>query len=504
MKTLAVALALALIAVTGWSLQSPPYRLDRVGQPADQAALAHRDSAYASATWVVSESENFMQLRFFERNEGSPCLRPSWDDLQELAKTKPTLSHLVPERPITPNPGDATWPHDWLPNPGTVSHTKYNNLFPVGILLNDRLCAGDPREAPANVAVIGLGSGVGLAVLAHHFPNISITVIDIDQAVIDLVDDHYPLLHWLSTQKTADGRPRLRFVALDARQYIQVHAESSDPRFDLIILDAYTSGSTIPPHLMTREFFAECAAALTDDGILLGNIIGSYGGGKTRKHLVLGGAIKAMIAAGLEHVHNFPILRMPGDFKATENRNNMVVASRVPLDLKTRAAAWQRLRDFVLYPELDRGNPAYISRVVALFRGNEDGTASVPAEVLDLRVPRLRARLGKNDRYNLGQRWLSNDPGIIKEVADAVVAAYTERKLPVPAGWRERSETLVYLEYDWIDHARSTWNEAIQCARQPNQHDGAILVSGPRPLIQGDVPLFTDARPNADIFNSGD
>src|SRR5690606_38779378 len=102
---------------------------------------------------------------------------------------------------------------------------------PIGILLNDRLCAGDPRQAPANVAVIGLGSGVGLAVLAHHFPNVSITVIDIDQAVIDLVDSHYPLLHWLSTQKTTDGRPRLRFVALDARQYIQVHAESSEPRF---------------------------------------------------------------------------------------------------------------------------------------------------------------------------------------------------------------------------------------------------------------------------------
>ena len=34
--------------------------------------------------------------------------------------------------------------------------------------------------------------------VAHHFPNASITVVDIDQVVIDMVREYYPMLDWLA------------------------------------------------------------------------------------------------------------------------------------------------------------------------------------------------------------------------------------------------------------------------------------------------------------------
>ena len=61
-------------------------------------------------------------------------------------------------------------------------------------------------------------------------------------------------------------------------------SSQGDEHFDLIILDAYTSGSTIPPHLMTRGIFADLARHLDPGGIVLSNIIGSYIGKTYRPH----------------------------------------------------------------------------------------------------------------------------------------------------------------------------------------------------------------------------
>ena len=93
---------------------------------------------------------------------------------------------------------------------GTLPNTRYVCLYPMGVLLNEPVmekAGGDIRKAAPNILVIGLGSGVGPAVFAHHFPEASITVVDIDKVVNEMVVDHYPFIDWLTTQKTSDGRP---------------------------------------------------------------------------------------------------------------------------------------------------------------------------------------------------------------------------------------------------------------------------------------------------------
>ena len=177
--------------------------------------------------------------------------------------------------------------------------------------------------------VIGLGSGVGISLLAHHFPEASIAVVDIDQVVIEMVLDHYPFIAWLSQQKTSDGRPRLKMgddEAIDARQYIR-HADlrnDDDRKYDMVIVDAFTDGSTIPPHLMTKEFYKEIKDAMHEDGVILSNVIGSYTGPKNK---VVGGSLLAQRKAGLENTY---IIHWCMAEISTQKRPEIILSSPAP------------------------------------------------------------------------------------------------------------------------------------------------------------------------------
>lgn len=510
MKALIASAVLACTIAIGVLFQSPPYRLNHLTQPCDQQALIHRDSAYSSSTWVASPGENFFQLRFFDRVEGGVCLRPSWTELRALAAQDPRLAHLAgtPEATL---PGEKTWRFDWLPDPGTLPNTKYVNLFPAGVLLNQPLMAaaelaanGAPdawRQAKPNILVVGLGSGVGIAVLTHHFPEASITVVDIDRVVIELVHDHYPLLRWLETQKTSDGRARLQLITRDARQFIRSHPANAAAAYDLIILDAYTSGSTIPPHLMTREFYGECAAALRQGGLVLSNIIASYDPPEHgNKHLVLGGAIRSQLAAGLTHVHNLPIPLSPTSFVGSETRNNVVLASAVPIGPRSAAKAWERLKAFVPFPELKRGEPAYTTQIIALTDGTRFSSATVPFELVKDGAASWFKQLKSADRA-FAERRSTNDPAVIDAAVKQVQEACTKHDRAIPLGWAEstNAKALFWQRTDWVEHSREVWAAAIDLGKDAVSHDGQALLEN----RITNAPLFTDARPNADIYNGG-
>lgn len=532
MKLIIAASVVVIAAVCGFFLQDQPYRLRAVMQPSDQAALDHRDSPYSNITWVASQSENFLQLRFFDRVEGGICLRPSWDDLISMAATQPTLSHLVPAAgsPKPQLPAGRMWPLPWIPNPGALSNSAYIRLFPLSVLLNQRLMAaagGDVRATKPRILVVGLGSGVGIATLAYHFPLAAITVVDIDQVVVDMVRDHYPLLHWLAEQKLADGTPRLRFVVRDARQFIRYDgardAAAGKP-YDVIVLDAYTSGSTIPPHLMTREFYAQCAAALDQDGMVMANVIGCYEkdpSSSSSKYLVLGGAIRTFRAAGLSQVWNFPVMTFedPGHFDPTRQRNNIVLASRKALDPKGNAAGWQRLKEFVPYPELHGGLYLSTSYVLLDTLSRRYLSATVPAELIDGVDPSVSGHMEQKHSSPDGTQYPmyseTSERSEIDKAARVVADLVAKGKLAeMPKGWDEpgAANTLRRNLTDWTLAAQETFRVSVSIARDL-AHGGDALVGelpeGPerdsvaRPnWTIVDAPLFTDQKPNADIFNN--
>jgi len=515
-RLLAMLVAVCAIAA-GIALQDEPYRIKSAGNPSDQAALAHRESPYTSMTWVASEAENYLQLRFFDKVEGGVCLEPTWGELIALAGTDPRLAHLVPVEPRpAPAPGESSWPHPWLPEPGTLPNSAYVRLFPLCLLLNDALMdtVPEPRLARANVLVVGLGSGVGIGVLAHHFPNLAVTVVDIDQKVEDSVMAHHPLLRWLTTQTLADGTPRLTMVAQDARQFVKF-LPSQQRRFDAVILDAYTAGSTIPSHLMTREFFAECKAAMTSDGILMANIIGSYLG---PKRLSLGGAMRSFRAAGLTNLVSFPNIYPtdPAAWDQSRERNNQVLCSARPITPKGSPKAWERIRGFTVFPELQPGK--YVSRTLKYTWSDEEKTAHgsqvVPQGELSEVMSAINSKLKPWSQTvvpNLSVKVrFSDDAEVVKTARLGVLAWAKAGNLPVPGGWQHQGTrpTVEAWETDWLLAARETWRLCVNAGRTQDADTLVGPVDGPartpqaaRAALIPDAPLFTDQRPNADILN---
>jgi hypothetical protein len=527
-------LAMVLAIACGWAFADSHYRLSSPMRTSDQLPLAHRDSAYTSSTWVVSDTDNYLQLRFFDRVEGGIWLRPSWG---EVAATKGAdgaarLPHLVPATPVLPEgPVDPLWPAGKArPDPGPVNNSPYISLFPFGVLMNKRVMAAandDPAAASPRILIVGLGSGIGIANLAYHFPQASITVVDIDGVVRDLVMDHYPLLRWLTTQTNAKGEPRLSIVVEDARRYIRYEGArrtAAGTGWDLIILDAYTAGSTIPPHLMTREFFASCREAGSEGGIVFANVIGSYGKEQDGRmvgemHRTVGGAIRTFRAAGLVELWNFPIIHSSqhraGAFAEVCDvaRNNIVICSTEPVDPVGNKAGWERIARFVPFADLpvDR----WVSSVYVVYSKDGPNPSTVPAAAIDAALPQVEAALKADslpaDTVHHQRRRSVSDHALAELVRAEGQRWAASRKLPL-IGWDVPAEMVIRLDTDAVMMPREVVRVARLTARDATVHSGEAL-TGPADPPGGvrapqeptwairDAPLFTDDMPNADIWN---
>ena len=506
--------AFGACAALGIAFQDAHVRLDQVGYPSDQRLLAHRDSTYTSMSYVASEAGNYLQLRFFDRVEGGVCLRPTWQEMIDAGFT-----HLKPAGALpAPAPADRGWPADVpLPSPGALNNSAYISLFPVGVLANERVmtaAGGDLAQAKPEILIVGLGSGVGIANLAANVPQARITVVDIDAEVIAMVRAHYPLLQWL------ESTGRLTLVARDARQFIRYSARQDPEKgaggFDLILLDAYTAGSTIPPHLMTREFFGHCAAALREGGLLMANVIGGYGERKDGKatgdmYRTLGGAIRSMRACGLAQLRNIPVIHgSAGDFSGQlgSSRNNIVIAARHPLSPEQAPAIWQRLAAYQPFRGLPEGT--WRSSTYALIANNKYSSVKVPAAAIDAIDGSFRARFTAQpsaaDRPMHETTWSSDDSQVIAAAQKAAAQLPGGR----PTGWDAKADRIVRHDTDWTRFPREVWRVSIQAGRD-QIHDGEMLTGpvdppgGERPYVRDtvivDPPLYTDQRPNADIWN---
>lgn len=104
-----------------------------------------------------------------------------------------------------------------------------------------------------NFLFVGLGAGTSARIVAHFFPKISLTGVEID-----------PLLLTLGQRFFALDEIPVETVVADARVFL----EQSGRRYDFIMVDVYKADGTIPFHLATREFFETVKSRLTPHGIL--------------------------------------------------------------------------------------------------------------------------------------------------------------------------------------------------------------------------------------------
>lgn len=100
--------------------------------------------------------------------------------------------------------------------------------------------------------------GAGGFTLSHREPLNHYTYVDIDPAIKSIAEKHF-------LREAARGE----FIADDARRFVV----TSDRRFDAVVVDVYSSHTSIPSHLVTREFWASTRRVLKPDGVLLANLI---------------------------------------------------------------------------------------------------------------------------------------------------------------------------------------------------------------------------------------
>ncbi len=110
------------------------------------------------------------------------------------------------------------------------------------------------------VLVLGLGGGAVPLYLARFLPDATVDSVEVDPGVIEDAKKYFGLRE----------TERFHLIESDGRIYLNRHSE----KYDIIVLDAF-SGSYIPFHMMTKEFYQLVRDHLAPHGVVAINILPS-------------------------------------------------------------------------------------------------------------------------------------------------------------------------------------------------------------------------------------
>jgi spermidine synthase len=114
---------------------------------------------------------------------------------------------------------------------------------------------------------LGVGTGTALRTIRRQHPAAEITGVDLDPVVLQSAVKYFDC--------PQDDESRL--IAMHGRAFLS----SDDRKYDLIFHDTYDSQS-IPHSMRTLECFSEIRDLLTDDGVLILNVIGARSGPESK------------------------------------------------------------------------------------------------------------------------------------------------------------------------------------------------------------------------------
>jgi predicted membrane-bound spermidine synthase len=100
--------------------------------------------------------------------------------------------------------------------------------------------------------------GAGGFTLSHQELSNRYTYVDIDPKIRDIAEQRF-------LKSPIQGT----FIVDDARRFVH----SSDKKFDVVVVDVFSSHTSIPGHLVTQEFWQDTRHILAPNGVLLINLI---------------------------------------------------------------------------------------------------------------------------------------------------------------------------------------------------------------------------------------
>jgi len=193
-----------------------------------------------------------------------------------------------------------------LANP-LLGHFEYTEYFHVPWVWN--------RE-PKRVLMLGLGGGSTQRSYQHYYTNVLVETVELDPMVVKIAKDFFQVKE----------SPQHKIHLADGRVFLK----RTTSKFDTIIMDAYTTsryGSSLPPHLTTKEFFVLVSEHLSTNGVLAYNVIGQLQGWRADTM----GALYRTMKEVFPNVYLFP---------ANDSMNVVIVATKSPV--KFDAARVQR------------------------------------------------------------------------------------------------------------------------------------------------------------------
>lgn len=111
---------------------------------------------------------------------------------------------------------------------------------------------------PSRALVIGGGTYTFPAMMAHQYPEATVTAVEIDPKLTDVAREYFEL----------DIPDNLSIVHADGRVYLN----RAEERYQAVYVDAFSS-MTPPFHLATKEATHRMKDALSEDGVVVANII---------------------------------------------------------------------------------------------------------------------------------------------------------------------------------------------------------------------------------------
>jgi spermidine synthase len=137
-------------------------------------------------------------------------------------------------------------------------HFEYTEYFHMPWLWNTNI---------KRVLMVGLGGGSTQRSYQHYYTNVFVDTVELDPVVVTVAKNFF---HVTET-------PTHKIHINDGRVFLR----RTTNMYDAIIMDAYATtryGSSIPPHLTTKEFFTLARSHLTTNGVVAYNIIGQVQG----------------------------------------------------------------------------------------------------------------------------------------------------------------------------------------------------------------------------------
>jgi len=115
------------------------------------------------------------------------------------------------------------------------------------------------QSNPKSILLFGLGGGSIIHFLCHWFPELKITVVDVNCKVLNIAKKYFDI----------SETPQVSIQLADASIYIN---QTKQKNLSAILVDVH-NGKCLPDFLYNQDFIEQCFRALSSEGMLVINVL---------------------------------------------------------------------------------------------------------------------------------------------------------------------------------------------------------------------------------------